>query len=88
MLCVLSLKGQQVFQLVKDPLHVYDVEVDVVWEVCAYAGVGVHQGAVQGRAADADHHGNRTQQQQDQTRVSTRLICKQEETEKSMWCTI
>ncbi len=39
-------------------------------------GVGVHQGAVEGDPTYADHHGDQTQQQQDQTGISTYLIYK------------
>lgn len=62
----------------KEPPHGRDVEVDVVSEVGANVGVRVHQGAVEGGPANADHHGNQTEQQQDQAGVSTNLICKYE----------
>lgn len=58
----------------KEPPHVHDVEVDVVSEVGANVGVTVRQRAVEGRPADADHHGNQTQQQQDQAGISTHLL--------------
>lgn len=60
----------------KEPAYVRDVEVDVVSEVGANVGVRVHQGAVEGGPAYADHHGNQTQQQQDQAGISTYLIYK------------
>lgn len=60
----------------KEPADVRDVEVDVVREVGANVGVSAHQGAVQGGPADTDHHGDQTEQQQDQARVSGHLIYK------------
>lgn len=58
----------------KEPPYVHDVEVDVLSEVGANGGVGVHQGAVESGPAYADHHSNQAQQQEDQAGVSTHLI--------------
>lgn len=58
----------------EEPPNVHDIEVDVVSEVGANVGVSVHQGAVESGPAYADHHGDQTQQQQDQAGVSTYLI--------------
>lgn len=60
----------------KEPPYVCDVEVDVVREVGADVGVTAHQGAVEGGPAYADHHGDQTEQQQDQAGISTDLVCK------------
>jgi len=71
---VLRPEGQPAGEPFQEPPRVGDVEVDVVSEVGANVGVSVHQRAEEGRAADADHHGNQAQQQQDQAGVSARLI--------------
>ncbi|KAA8583305.1 hypothetical protein FQN60_015851 [Etheostoma spectabile] len=71
---VLSPEGQPVSEPFKEPPYAQDVEVDVVSEVGANVGVGAHQGAVEGGPAYADHHGNQTQQQQDQAGIPTYLI--------------
>lgn len=55
--------------------HVRHVEVDVASEVGANVGRRVHQGAVERGPAYADHHGNQTQQDQDQAGVSAHLVC-------------
>lgn len=62
----------------KEPPYVCDVEVNVVTEVSANVGVSVHQGAVQGGSTYADHHGNQTEQQQDQAGISTYVIYKKD----------
>lgn len=77
----LSPEGQPASEPFQEPPYVCDVEFDVVSEVSANVGVSVHQGAVQGGPTDANHHGNHTQQEQDQAGVSTHLICKREEDE-------
>lgn len=72
----LSPEGQPASEPFEEPPYVCDVEVDVVSEVGANVGVSVHQGAVEGSPAYADHHGNQTQQQQDQAGISTDLVYK------------
>lgn len=57
--------------------HICEVEVGVVREVGADVGVAAHQGAVEGSAAYADHHGDETQQEQDQAGISSSLFYKQ-----------
>lgn len=74
----LSPEEQQVSEAFKEPPHVCDVEVDVVREVGANVGVSAHQGAVEGGPADADHHGDQAEQQQDQAGISTDLVYKQD----------
>lgn len=64
-------------QPVKEPADFHHVEVDVESEVGADVGVGAHQGAVESRPHDADHHGDGAQQQQDQAGVPTRLVCRE-----------
>lgn len=81
----LSPEGQPASQPFQEPPYVCDVEVDVVSEVGANVGVSVHQGAVQGGPTDADHHGNHTQQEQDQAGVSTHLVCNREEDERGIY---
>lgn len=58
----------------KEPPHAHDVEVCVVGEVGADVGVSVHQRAVEGRPAYADHHGNQTQQQQDEAGIPAHVV--------------
>lgn len=58
----------------EEPPHARNVEVDVVCEVGADVGVSAHKGAVEGGPAYADHHGDETQQQQDQAGISANLI--------------
>lgn len=74
----LSPEGQPASEPFEEPPHVHDVEVHVVSEVGANVGVSVHQRAVEGGPAYADHHGNQTQQQKDQAGISAYLICKKE----------
>lgn len=74
----LSPEGQQVSEALEEPPHVRDVEVDVVREVGANVGVRAHQGAVEGGPADADHHGDQTEQQQDEAGISADLICERD----------
>lgn len=71
-------KGQPVPEPFEEPPDGHHVEVNVLSEVGANVRVRVHQGAVEGGPAYADHHGNQTQQQQDQARISTHLVCEEE----------
>lgn len=70
----LSLQGEPLSKAFQETPRVRDVEVDVLSEVGADVGVSVHQSAVERSPAYADHHGDQTQQQQDETGVSSDVI--------------
>ena len=57
-------------------LDLLNVEVHVVREVRAAAGLGVAHRAVQRRPAHADHHGSQTQEEEERPRVSAHFICR------------
>lgn len=59
-------------------LDLAQVEVGVPGEVLAHRGVGVAQGAVEGRAAQADHHGDQAEEEEEQARVPAAHICTEE----------
>lgn len=67
-------EGQPVSELFEKPPHIRQVEVYVVGEVDANVGVSVHQSAVESSPSQADHHGDQTQQQQDQARVPAHFL--------------
>lgn len=67
-------EGQPAPDPFKELLHIWDVEVNVVGEVCADVGVSAQQGAVEGSPPNADHHREQTKQQQNKEGVSTHII--------------
>lgn len=74
----LSPDRQPVSEPFEEPTNIWDVEVDVVGEVRADVGVRPHQGAVECSPSNTDHHRHQTQQQQDETRVSSHLVYKED----------
>lgn len=67
-------QGQPASEAGQEPSYAGDVEVDVVREVGANAGVAPHQGAAEGGPANANHHGDEAQQQQDEAGIAADFI--------------
>lgn len=67
-------QGQPASEASQEASYVCNVEVDVVREVSANAGVAAHQHAVEGGPANANHHGDEAQQQQDEAGIAADLL--------------
>lgn len=66
--------GQPMADLFHPSLHLAQVKFNIVGEVSAHAGLSVAQSTVQRCSAHTDHHGDHTQQEEEQTGVQAHFI--------------